>query len=718
MAVENSKILVIESPNKIKTLKKYLSDDYDIVATVGHIRDLPKYTLGFNLEDFTPKWEVIKEKKSAAKSTKANKDKKPKTLTKEELIEDLVKKAKKADEVYLATDPDREGEAISWHVYDVLKQRGVDVQKCKRIVFNEISEKAVKNAIANPRDIQDDWVSSQVTRRRLDRLIGFKLSSLMKSKLNADSAGRVQSIALKFITEREELINKFVPRFWWTLDVVLKDGTELMLRKINDDLAKKLSFKELEEVSGIDFNSEADAQIVKDNLTDKYKVYAIDAPKLKNSYPKELYKTSTLQQDAINKLKWRSAKITSVAQELYEGVEINNEQIALISYPRTDSTRLSPEFGEYTLNYIAKTYGENYQANAEQLAKEPKSAKKQKIKVQDAHEAIHPIDITITPESIRDKVSNDQYSLYKLIWIRTVAHYMAPAIYERVNIRFINNENKFYAVNNILKFDGYKKIYSHFDDQDHLRKIKLEQFSVGKEFEAKDVMINEHQTTPPPRYTQATLIEALETEGIGRPSTYSTILNVVLKRNYAELLNSRYYKMTELGQKVASELDKNFPAIMDKAFTRNMETTLDEIAHGQTNDVIYLKDFWTKFSDDLEEAKSKIVKKVEYIEGRNCPNCDSRLVQRQGRYGAFVGCSNFPKCKYIDKPNKEPKIIIYEDGVECDLCHSKLVRRVSKRKSKNTEFLGCSNFPTCKFTKSLEPKSEEDDESIRDSSII
>ncbi|MDC4163580.1 type I DNA topoisomerase [Mycoplasma bradburyae] len=716
MANECSKILIIESPNKIKTLKKYLSDEYDIVATVGHIRDLPKYTLGFNTEDFVPKWEIIQEKKTKT-TTKDKKSKTAKKVTKKELINELVDKAKKADEIYLATDPDREGEAISWHVYDVLKDRGVNVDKCKRIVFNEISEKAVKNALANPREIQKDWVASQITRRRIDRLIGFKLSSLLKSKLNADSAGRVQSIALKFITEREDLIKKFVPRFWWTLDVVLKDGTELMLRKIDDELKSKLSFKELEEVSGIDFNSKEDAEIVKQHLGDKYKVYAVDEPKLKHSYPKDVYKTSTLQQDAINKLKWRSMKITSVAQELYEGVSVDNEQIALISYPRTDSTRLSPEYRKTVVDFITKSYGDNYVAKAENdiSNRETKKAKKEKVKAQDAHEAIHPIDITITPQSLKGKISNDQYSLYKLIWTRTVARYMAPAAYELINIRLINNNNKFYAVNNVLKFDGYKKIYSHFNDTDHQREIKLEQFEIGKEFEASEVMINEHQTQPTPRYTQATLIESLESEGIGRPSTYSTILDIVLKRNYAELTNGRYYKTTDLGTKVASELDKNFPTIINKEFTRNMEATLDEIAHGSIDDVTYLKSFWSNFSEVLNEAKTNIIKQIEYVEGRNCPECDSRLVKRQGRFGSFIGCSNYPKCKHIDKTDQKPKVIIYEEGVECDLCHSKMIRRKSYKKKNNNEFLGCSNFPKCKFTKNIDSGTESD--TIRDSTI-
>lgn len=719
MTNHSSKILVIESPNKVKTIKKYLTDDYEIVATVGHIRDLPKYTLGFNTEDFVPKWEIIQEKKPAkgTSATKKAKTVKKAVKSKKEIIDELVDKAKKADEIYLATDPDREGEAISWHVYDVLKEKGVNVNKCKRIIFNEISEKAVKNAIANPREIQKDWVSSQITRRRLDRLIGFKLSSLMKSKINADSAGRVQSIALKFITEREELINKFVPRFWWTLDVILKDGTELMLRKIDEKLKDKLGYKELEEVSGIDFNTKEDAELVKQHLSDKYRVYAIDTPKLKSSYPKEVYKTSTLQQDAINKLKWRSMKITSVAQELYEGVNMDDEQIALISYPRTDSTRLSPEYGKTVLDFVAKMYGKDYVATQSQLNGETKINKKQKAKVQDAHEAIHPIDITITPDSVKNKISSDQYSLYKLIWTRTVAHYMAAAVYELVNIRFINNNNKFYAVNNTLKFDGYKKIYTHYDDKDHLRKLDLNHFAIDKEFEAKDILLNEHQTKPPARFTQATLIEALETEGIGRPSTYSTILDIVLKRNYAELVNGRYYKTTDLGQKLAFELDKNFPTIINKEFTKNMETTLDEIAQGTVNDVSYLQAFWNDFSEVLNEAKTNIVKKVEYIEGKNCPNCSSQLVRREGRYGPFVGCSNFPKCKFIEKSEQKPKEIVYEEGVECELCHAKLIRRVAKKKGRNKDntFLGCSNFPKCKYTKSLEP---EKDETIRDSTII
>ncbi len=565
-----NKLLIIESPNKIKTLEKYLPADFEIVATIGHIRDLNKFGLGFNSQTMEPHWIIPK--------PKANE------RSKKDIIAEIKKKANKSDAIYLASDPDREGEAISWHVYEILDE--ADRKKCKRIVFNEISKDAVLNALDHPREIDKKWVESQFARRILDRMIGFRLSRLVQNQLHAESAGRVQSVALKFIEDREKEIEAFVPRKWWTVDVLLENKTPLVLRKISDAVTKQLHFEELKEVSGIDFDSEADAKAFAATLGEDYEIYSIDPPKIQSHHPKEPYKTSTMQQDGVNKLGWNSKRIASVAQNLYEGVDVDGEQIALISYPRTDSTRIADAFKRSVETFIVQNYGQQYLGKPA-----PARAKKAApVKIQDAHEAIRPSDVSITPESIKAKVSRDQYSLYKLIWIRTVAASMAPAQYERTDIRFANNGHKFYSSSRVVKFDGYTKIYSHYEPLEQIHVLPLGEFAVGKKFRAAEVQVNKHVSSPPPRFTQASLIAALEKSGIGRPSTYNTMANVALNRGYANL-DAKSFVPTTLGRKVITELENHFNGIINKEFTKNMEENLDEIANGKKQNQKYLLNF-------------------------------------------------------------------------------------------------------------------------------
>lgn len=672
------KLLIIESPNKIKTLQKYLPSDFEIIATIGHIRDLSIYGMGFDKETFEPKWVIPKPWR---------KNETPK----QQIIDQIRIKAKDADEIYLGSDPDREGEAISWHVYEILDDE--DKKKCKRIVFNEISKEAVLDALKNPRKIDDQWVESQFARRILDRMIGFRLSKLVQYTLHAESAGRVQSVALKFIEDREKEIEAFKPTKWWTLDTILQNETPLILRKIADKLAKQLSFSEPKEVSGIDFLNEKDAHTVKDSLGKDFEVYAIDEPKYYTRSPKEPYKTSTLQQDGINKLGWNSKRITMVAQHLYEGVIVDKEQIALISYPRTDSTRISENFKGSVISFIKQNYGDKY-LNASGIVK--KSKKEVAVNIQDAHEAIRPIDISITPLSIKDKVKKEEYSLYKLIWIRTVAAFMAPAKYKRVDVRFTNNENKFYASSREIQFDGYKKIYTHYDDQDKIHELPLADLKIGNKYQAKSVEVNEHITSPPPRYTQASLIAALEKAGIGRPSTYNTMANVALDRGYANL-ESRAFVPTSLGRRVITELEGYFPKIINKEFTKEMEERLDKIAEGKDQYKKYLKAFWPQFEKEVNMAFEKIEKvkpEVEYT-GSDCPDCKSKLIYRYSRRGhnKFIGCSNYPTCKHTE-PLEKPKLL----DEKCPQCGKQLVERKSRRRDQKT-FVGCTGYPNCTYIK-------------------
>ncbi len=662
------KLLIIESPNKIKTLRQYLGNEFEIIATIGHIRDLSQFGMGFS-SDFEPKWVIPDGKKTKGETSK------------KEIIDNIKKEAAKAKEIYIATDPDREGEAIAWHVYEILSEQ--DKQKCKRVTFNEITKNAVLESFENKRDIDINWVHSQFARRIIDRLIGFKLSKLMQSKLKADSAGRVQSVALKFIEDREKEINNFKAEFWWTIDTVLEDKNELILKAISNNFTDiKLSEKSYS--TGVNFLSNEDAKKVIDSLSNEFTVKEIEEPSYYSTSSKPPYKTSTLQQDAINKLGWSSKKTTLVAQRLYEGIDVDGKQIALISYPRTDSLRLSQSFVTPSLKFISEVYGNEYIGNYENK----KSKKNENI--QDAHEAIRPIDPYLTPASLKSKISKDDWALYQLIYNRAVASLMSPAKFKKVTIKFDNNDNEFYTFSRECTFLGFKKLYTDNEDNDDDKLIDLSKYQIGTKIASKSLEIKEHETSPPQRYTQASLIAELEKAGVGRPSTYNTMANVSLDRGYA-IVDKKAFVMTDIGKAVAEQLDKYFPTIINKDFTREMEEHLDSIAAGNEEWKTWIYKFEPLFNDNLQNAYEKMEKIADEQVGRDCPTCSKPLVYKRAKKGGskFIGCSGYPDCKHIE-PLEQPKVL--ED--KCPECGSELLMRKSK---KGSLFVGCKGFPKCNY---------------------
>lgn len=661
------KLLIIESPNKIKTLRQYLGDDFQIIATIGHIRDLSQFGMGFD-ENFEPKWIIPNSKKSKNETSK------------KELINQIRKEAKKANEIYIATDPDREGEAIAWHVYEVLDSN--DKDKCKRVTFNEITKNAVLESFDNKRDIDINWVHSQFARRIIDRLIGFKLSKLMQKKLKADSAGRVQSVALKFIEDREKEIKNFKSEFWWTIDSVLVDGNELILKSFNEKI-NNVNLTEKSYSTGINFKDYESAKNVIDELSKEFTIKNIEEPTYYSSSSKPPFKTSTLQQDAINKLGWTSKKTTMVAQRLYEGIDVDGKQIALISYPRTDSLRLSNVFVESSFKFIRENFGEDY------VGKYNLSKSKKDENVQDAHEAIRPIDPNLTPEKLKNKISKDDFLLYQLIYNRALASLMSPSKFKKVVIKFDNNGNEFYTFSRECVFMGFRKLYSDIDDEND-KLIDLSNYKIGNKINSKSIEIKEHETSPPQRYTQATLIAELEKAGVGRPSTYNTMANVALDRGYA-VVEKKAYVMTDIGRTVAEQLDKYFPSIINKDFTKQMEEHLDEIAAGNEEWKSWLKNFAPSFDDDLKNAYEKMEKVEDEQVGRECPKCSKPLFYKRTKKGGskFIGCSGYPDCTYLE-PLEQPKIL---DDL-CPECNSQLLMRKSK---KGSLFVGCKSFPKCNY---------------------
>ncbi|MCF0217987.1 MAG: type I DNA topoisomerase [Malacoplasma sp.] len=668
------KLLIIESPNKIKTLSKYLGKGFEIFATIGHIRDLSQFGMGFD-SDFEPKWVIPSLKK------KSNTSKKIVETNKKEIVDKLKKEAHKVKEIYIATDPDREGEAIAWHVYDILDEK--DKSKCKRITFNEISESAILESFNHKREIDINWVHSQFARRIIDRLIGFRLSKLLKAKLDADSAGRVQSVALKFIEDREKEIAAFVSEKWWTIETMLKNKVSLTLKKINPEFKDINVCDKKFSASGIDLKDATSANNLLKLLDKNFIVSAIEASTFYTINPKPCYKTSTLQQDAINKLGWNTKKTTLIAQHLYEGVDVGGNQIALISYPRTDSVRLSPTFKATAFEFIEKTFSKEYVGKYD-------DSNSKKANVQDAHEAIRPIDPYLTPEKVKDKISKDEYALYKLIYKRTIAALMSPAKFKRTNIKFTNNGCEFYAASKECIFLGFKKLMNEENDEEDVF-INLDDFKVDKAFEAQKIEAKEHDTLPPQRYTQATLIADLEKAGVGRPSTYSSMANIALERGYANL-EKKCYIMNEIGKMVVNKLEEFFPDVINKDFTKQMEEHLDEIANGNEQWKDWLKEFSPKFDEDIKKAYNEMEKIADQKVGRNCPQCQKGelIIKKARKTGSkFIGCDSYPDCKYLEPLNK-PEIL----SQICPECSSQLIKRKSKRQQ---SFIGCSSYPKCNY---------------------
>ncbi len=634
------KLVIVESPSKSKTIEKYLGEDYKVVASMGHIRDLAttgKFGLGVDVDnDFTPSYIPMKGKKK--------------------VISELKKLSKDASCVYLATDPDREGEAISWHLKEALGLK----KDYERVTFNEITKDVILEAFAEPRDIDIDLVKSQETRRILDRIIGFRLSKLMQSKTGGKSAGRVQSVALKLIVDREREIEAFIPEEYWSITAVFGE-MEANLEKYKD---KKIELK-----------NEEEAQKVIDSLDELFVIQDIDI-KEKNKKGVMPFKTSTLQQVAANKLNFASSKTMRVAQKLYEGIDIGSETVGLITYMRTDSERLSPLFIDESFKFIKENYGDKYVGYVKK--------QKKNENMQDAHEGIRVTSVYRTPKSLKEYLTNDEYKLYSLIYARSLACLMADAKVKATALSLINNDYLFKATGSVLIFDGYLKVYGDYESSED---VMLPDLTGIDSIKADEVLKEQHFTKPLPRYTESSLIKDLEKLGIGRPSTYATIMETIKARDYVKVEDKKFIP-TKIGIETTDKLQEGFSDIINVEYTANMEKELDEIAEAKINNVDVLKEFYDKFEPLVEDAFKNMEKKEAEKTGESCPNCGSPLVIRNGKYGEFVACSNYPECKYIKKEEVEIKEIC-----ACPNCGNKIVEKKSRR---GKLFYGCNNYPKCK----------------------
>jgi len=648
MTKKKKNLVIVESPAKAKTIKKFLGRNYKVEASMGHVRDLPKSKLGIDLEDdFEPNYITIRGK--------------GKTLNK------LRKAAKKSDEVFLATDPDREGEAISWHLAYALKLSDEDNN---RIEFNEITKTAIKNAIKNPRTINKDLVDAQQARRLLDRIVGYRLSPLLWKKVRKGlSAGRVQSVAVKIICEREKEIRNFEEEEYWSLEIELKnENGEVIKADLYRIDNKKFNLKSKEETD----------QVIEDIKNEEFEIIKVKKRKRRRN-PKSPFTTSTLQQRASNKLNFTAKKTMYIAQQLYEGIDVGSEgTVGLISYIRTDSTRLSNEAKNGAKNYILNKFGDKFLKNSKKKSKNNSNA-------QDAHEAIRPTDTQRTPEKMKKHLSKDQFKLYDLIWKRFVASQMSSALYESISAQFKAGEKyKFRVSGSRLLFPGHLILTGKAKEDD----IDLPVLNEGDKYSLVKTNPEQHFTTPPPRYSEATLVKTLEEEGIGRPSTYAPTLSTIESRDYVEK-EGRYFKPTELGETVTELLTEYFPDVTDIEFTADLEKRLDEIEKGNENWKKILRDFYEPFYKRLENARENM-ESVQIVEETDevCEKCGSPMVVKYGRYGKFLACSSYPECK-----NTKPYLI--KTGVDCPECEDgEIIERTSK---KGRTFYGCSNYPDCNF---------------------
>lgn len=652
----SKKLVIVESPHKSKTIEKYLGKDFKVVSSVGHIRDLStsgKYGFGVDIDNnFKPDYKIIKGKAK--------------------LVKELKKDIKDADFVYLATDPDREGEAISWHLYDTL---GLKEENYDRIVFNEITKKAVLDSFNKARKIDDNLVKSQETRRILDRIIGFRLSKLMQSKTGGKSAGRVQSVALKLIVDREREIEAFIPEEYFEIEV-----------KFNDFDAKLDTYNHKK----IEIKKESEAKEILSKLSNAFKIESIDK-KEKAKKSKFPFTTSTLEQEASTKLGFTSKKTMMIAQKLYEGINLKDGAEGLISYMRTDSVRLSDEFIKDTYGYIKDNYGSEYVGYVK------KSNKTENV--QDAHEAIRPTNINNNPEKIKEYLTNDEYKLYSLIYYRALASLMKDAKVEATTVILDNNNYQFKVNGQILIFDGYLKVYSKYEDSED--KV-LPDFSNYKSnvLVANTIEYTSHTTKPPARYTESKLIKEMEELGIGRPSTYAKTIDTIEERGYVKVIDKKFIP-TEVGIETTDKLQEFFKDIINVEYTKNMEDDLDKIAEGNMEWNKLLSIFYQEFEPKVEVAFKNMEKKAPEETGESCPNCGSPLVIKQSKYGKFTACSNYPTCKYI-KSNKEEKEV--KEIISCPKCDGKILEKKTKR---GKIFYGCSNYPKCDFASWDKPIEEK-----------
>lgn len=652
-------LVIVESPAKAKTIEKFLGKShYTVKASVGHVRDLPKSQLGVDIENnFEPKYINIRGKG--------------------DVIKELKKEAKKAKKVYLATDPDREGEAISWHLSYILN---IDEEEKCRIEFNEITKDAIKKAIKSPRNINLNLVDAQQARRVLDRLLGYQISPILWQKVRKGlSAGRVQSVTTKLICEREEEIKAFEPKEYWSIELIASNKEE-------NNLTLKFYGKDNEKIELE--NEEQVKEILKTIENGSLVVTKIESRSRRKSAPKP-YTTSVLQQDAANKLYFTTKKTMMVAQELYEGIDVKGEgTVGLISYIRTDSKRISEEAREKAKGYIIESIGENYYKDH---AKDSKGKKEKKV--QDAHEAIRPTSVDRTPDSIKDSLSKEQYKLYNLIWRRFVASQMEDSVFDVLNVECKIEDLIFKATGSKLKFDGYTKIYNFTEREDKI----LPSLDEGEILKIQEYNPQQHFTSPPPRYTEASLVKTLEELGIGRPSTYAPTITTILNREYVEKDGASLVP-TELGIIVTKILDENFQKFMEVDFTADMESQLDQIEEGNVEWKKVVEEFYSPLAEAIRVAIEKI-EKVNMDEETDeiCELCSSNMVIKYGRFGKFMACKNYPECK-----NTKP--IVSKIGVKCPKCkEGDIIMRKSKKKK---VFYGCSNYPDCDFVAWNKPVEE------------
>ena len=643
-------LVIVESPAKAKTIEKYLGKRYKVVASMGHVRDLPRSQTGIDTENnYEPKYITIRGKGP--------------------LLKDLKKEAKKAKKIFLASDPDREGEAIAWHLSHALG----DDKEYYRVVFNEITKDAVKESFKHPGSINQKLVDAQQARRILDRLVGYNISPVLWKKVKKGlSAGRVQSVALKMVIDRENEIREFKPEEYWTITGLFKYGKNNFEGKFNRLANEKIKLKTKEDVNHVLSQLEGD----------QFNVDSVEK-KEKKRYPSKPFTTSSLQQEAARKLNFKARKTMMVAQQLYEGIDIKKAgTVGLITYMRTDSTRISPVAQQEAVDYIEGEYGNNF-VGAKPSAKKAEGS-------QDAHEAVRPTSANRTPANMKQYLSRDQYRLYKLIWDRFIASMMAPAILDTVRMELSNNGVIFRSNGQTIKFKGFMQIYIEgSDDGEEDLNNRLPEIAEGETVKSDKIDPNQHFTQPPPRYTEARLVKTLEEQGIGRPSTYAPTLDTIQKRNYVKIDQKRFIP-TELGEIVNQSVTQYFPDIIDVEFTRSMEKNLDDIAEGEASWVAVIDDFYKDFEPQVERADEEM-EKIEIKDepaGEDCEKCGSPMVYKMGRYGKFMACSNFPDCR-------NTKAIVKTIGVKCPKCSEGDV--VERKSKKNRIFYGCDRYPECDF---------------------
>lgn len=638
-------LVIVESPAKAKTIEKYLGRNYKVLASVGHIRDLKKSTMSVDFENnYEPEYINIRGKGP--------------------LINDLKKEAKKAKQVYLASDPDREGEAISWHLAHILN---LDEHDKNRVVFNEITKDAVKNAFKEPRQIDMDLVDAQQARRVLDRIVGYSISPILWKKVKKGlSAGRVQSVALKLIIDRENEINAFNPEEYWTIDGTFKKGARQFQASFYGINGKKMKLAINDDVKNVL------SQIKNDEFT----VESVEKKERKRHAPLP-YTTSSMQQDAANKINFRTRKTMMVAQQLYEGINIGSGVQGLITYMRTDSTRISPVAQNEAATFITDRFGEKYSKHGSRV--------RNTSGAQDAHEAIRPSSVFNTPDNIAKYLDKDQLKLYTLIWNRFVASQMTAAVFDTMSVKLEQNGVQFAANGSQVKFDGYLAIYNDSDKNKMLPDMKK-----GDLVKCINTNPEQHFTQPPARYSEATLIKTLEENGVGRPSTYAPTIETIQKRYYVKLVSKRF-EPTELGEIVNSLIVEFFPDIVNVKFTADMEAKLDDVEVGKEQWKKVIDEFYKPFEKEVSKAETEM-EKIQIKDepaGFDCEVCGSPMVIKLGRYGKFYACSNFPDCRHT-------QAIVKEIGVECPKCHKgQIIERKTKR---NRLFYGCNRYPDCDFT--------------------